>query len=328
MRDALGRRVDLDVVSGTRLERARRLARYLNRGRLSGLDGIYIENSTALPGPADLAFLVAARVRHVPIVTYVRDAQQLFAEYFRADTPKRAVSRVAFLPLTRALMWLSDEVAFPSRGLARAVVGNDGAQLLPPGARLAAASPIDPKARNLLFIGGLRVPAHGGQILLEGIELARDEGHAVELLCVCRPGEEPTGPLPTWVHVKRLEGAAIDGLLPDVLATVLPYRRTPYNDLAMPVKIPEYAGFARPMIVTDLTETARLVTENRCGLVVHDSAEGIAEGIARMVTSDPKTLAEWGRSARAWAEANTWDVRAARVLELLGIPKDAPAWSG
>ena len=57
---------------------------------------------------------------------------------------------------------------------------------------------------------------------------------------------------------------------------------------------------------------------------VEDTAEGIAGGIAQIVTADPTTLAEWGRAARAWAEANTWDVRAARVLELLDLPADAP----
>ena len=142
----------------------------------------------------------------------------------------------------------------------------------------------------------------------------------VELICVCRPGEEPTGQLPEWVHVMHLEGPAVDQLLPGVLATVTPYLRTPYNDLAMPIKIPEYAGFARPMIVTDITETARVVREMGSGPVVSDTKQGIAEGIAKVVTAAPQALAEWGRAARAWAESNTWDTRAARVLELLGIP--------
>jgi hypothetical protein len=323
MRRALGRRVHLDVVSGTRLKRAWQLARFVAGGRLGGLEGIYVENATTLPGPADLAFLALARLFRIPVVTYVRDAQQLFAEYFRGDSPKRAISRAAFLPLTRTLIGLSDHTTFPSAGLAHAVTGSDHALLLPPGARLSEATPLDPKARNLLFIGGLRVAAHGGQILLDGIALARERGHMVELLCVSRPGDQPPGTLPEWVHVMHLEGPAIDRLLPEVLATVTPYRRTPYNDLAMPVKVPEYAGFARPMIVTDITETARIVRDNACGVVVEDTAEGIAEGIAQIVTADPKTLAEWGRAARAWAEANTWDVRAARVLELLDVPADA-----
>ena len=320
MRQALARRVDLDVVSGTRLLRAWRLARYVAAGKLAGLDGIYVENATTLPGPADLVFLAVARLRRIRVVTYVRDAQQLFAGYFRGDSPKRAVSRAAFLPLTRMLMRLSNQVTFPSAGLARAVTGRSAALLLPPGARLADAPPLDPRARNLLFIGGLRVPAHGGQILLEGMALARDAGHIVELICVCRPGEEPTGQLPEWVHVMHLEGPAVDQLLPGVLATVTPYLRTPYNDLAMPIKIPEYAGFARPMIVTDITETARVVREMGSGPVVSDTKQGIAEGIAKVVTAAPQALAEWGRAARAWAETNTWDTRAARVLELLGIP--------
>jgi hypothetical protein len=319
LRRALARRVRLDVVSGTRSRRAWQLARYLAGGRLRHLDGIYVENATTLPGPADLAFLAAARGVRIPVVTYIRDAQQLFAEYFRGDSPKRAISRAAFLPLTRALIGLSNSATFPSEGLARAVTGREDELLLPPGARLMDVPPLDPKARNLLYIGGLRAGPHGGQILLDGVEQARENGHMVELLCVSRPGEQPPGALPPWVHVKHLEGPAIDRLLPEVLATVTPYRRTPYNDLAMPVKVPEYAAFGRPMLVTNIEETARIVRDNGCGVVVEDTAQGIAEGIAQIMTADPTKLAEWGRAARAWAEANTWDARATRVLQLLGV---------
>src|SRR3990170_1858855 len=69
VRDALSERVDLDVVSGTRRERARALLRYAARGRLRGLAGIYVESSTSLPGPIDLFFMAWARVRGVRVLT-------------------------------------------------------------------------------------------------------------------------------------------------------------------------------------------------------------------------------------------------------------------
>jgi glycosyltransferase involved in cell wall biosynthesis len=323
LRDALARRVELDVVSGTRAGRARDALRYLAAGRLRGLAGIYVENATTLPGPVDLAFLAIARARRIPVLTYLRDAQQLFPEYYAATTPKRRASRALFLPAMRALMRVSTAVAFPSRGLAAAVLGDPRrarkAILLPPGARLADEYPITPEARSLLFVGSLRYPAHGGSILLQAIEQARAAGSLVELICVSRPGEELPGPQPAWLRLVRAEGREIDALLPAVLATITPRRRTPYNDLAVPIKVMEYLGYGRPLIVTDTTETAAIVEAAGCGVIVADTPQGLAAGIATVAGASPEQLARWGQAARQAAIANSWDARAARVLELLGI---------
>jgi glycosyltransferase involved in cell wall biosynthesis len=323
IRDALAELVELDVVSGTRSQRCSALARYVTSGRLSGLDGVYVETSTALPGPADLAFMGIARARQLPVVTYLRDAQQLFPEYYPVDSLKRRLSRESFLPATRAMISLSTKVAYPSRGLARAILGDDReVELLPPGARRAVAPEIDVDARRLLFVGGMRFAAHGADILLSGIELARSRGHLVELVCVSRPGEELPGLAPDWYHLERAEGTSIERLLPGILATITPRLRTPYNDLAVPIKLMEYLGYGRPIIATDTHETAAIVTGAGCGLVVPDSAEGIAEGIAEVVTASPDQLRRWALAATVAAKANSWSARARRILELLGIAAD------
>jgi glycosyltransferase involved in cell wall biosynthesis len=323
LRDALARRVTLEVVSGTRARRAGALARYLADGRLRGVSGIYVENATTLPGPADLSFLAVARARRIPILTYVRDAQQLFPEYYAATTIKRRASRALFLPATRALMRVSTSVAFPSRGLALAVLRDarqaERALLLPPGARVAEAPPVDADARSLLFVGSLRYPAHGGPLLVEAMERARSLGGALDLISVSRPGEELPGPTPDWMRVVRAEGRQIDELLPQVRATITPRRKTPYNDLAVPIKVMEYLGYGRPLIVTDTVETTAIVREADCGIVVPDTVQGLADGIAAMARASADQLTRWGESARAAAIANSWDVRAARVLELLGL---------
>lgn len=323
LRDALARRVALEVVSGTRVQRAGRMARYLAGGRLRGVAGIYVENATTLPGPADLSFLAVARARGIPILTYVRDAQQLFPEYYAATTLKRRASRAFFLPATRALLRVSTRVAFPSRGLAMAVLGDarraEQALLLPPGARLAEAPPVNADARSLLFVGGLRYPAHGGAILIEAMGQARSRGSELDLICVSRRGEELPGPAPAWMRVVRAEGREIDMLLPEVRASITPRHKTPYNDLAVPIKVMEYLGFGRPMLVTDTVETAAIVRGANCGIVVPDTAQGLADGIMAVAQASAGQLTGWGASARAAAIANSWDVRAGRVLELLGL---------
>jgi hypothetical protein len=322
LRDALASRVELDVVSGTPAARARAMARYVRDGRLRGLAGIYVENATSLPRLADLVFLGLARARRIPVLTYLRDAQQLFPEYYASGSMKRRLSRALFLPATRALIRLSSRVAFPSRGLARAILGDERrarmAYLLPPGARIANAPVVDPTARALLFVGGLRYPAHGGEILRAAVEVARAGGADVTLICVSRPGDEPADP-PDWMRVIRAEGPEIDALLPEVLATITPRRKTPYNDLAVPIKVMEYLGYARPIIATDTTETAAIIHAAGCGVVVPDTVEGLADGIVAVASSPARQIATWGEAARDAAVANSWDERAASVLKLLEV---------
>jgi glycosyltransferase involved in cell wall biosynthesis len=324
VRDALGRHVRLDVIAGDRWRRAVGLAHYVARRRVAGLGGIYVESSTALVGPADIAFLWLARSRHVPVLSYVRDAYQLFPEYYPLDSLKRRLSRFLFPLSLRALDRVSDWLAFPSRGLATVVLRDTGraasAPLLPPGARLTDAPPVDPAARALLYVGSLAHRPQGGDLLLEAVGLVRERGLDLELICVTPPGDEPPGPRPAWLRVVRADATGVDALLPEVLASVTPRRRSTYNDLSIPIKVLEYLGYGRPLLVTDATETAAIVHQAGCGLVVPDSAEGLAEGIATIASADPRQIRGWGGAARRAAEANSWDARAQQILELLGLP--------
>jgi hypothetical protein len=322
LRDALARIADLDVVSGNRSTRAAQLARRIRT--LTRLDGIYVENSTTLPGPVDLAFLALARARHLPVLTYVRDAQQLFSEYDSASTLKQRLSRRAFMPALRLLMRLSTRVAFPSRGLARAINGDDReALLLPPGARLAADVAPDPGAHALLFVGPMNRPAHGADLLVAAVGEARRRGAEVDVISISREGQEWPGNAPAWLRRERADGPEIDRFLPQVMATITPRRKTPYNDLGVPIKVLEYLGYGRPLIVTDNEETAAIVGEAESGIIVPDTVEGLASGILAVANASAEQRAAWGAAARRAAERNSWDERARQVIELLREPEPA-----
>lgn len=319
MRDALGELSELEVIAAYRGPRTRLLARYAASGRLRGLDGIYVESSSFLPAPADIAFLGLARALGVPSLTYLRDAQPLFAEYYRTDSPKRWLSRRLFLPAFRALMAASSRVAFTSVGLAAAFGRGKDALLLPPGSPMPVDVPRRSDANRLLFVGGMRYPVHGLSILVEGVERARAAGHDVEVVSVSRPGEEPPDPLPPWLHVERGSGAQIHALLPNVIASITPRLRSPYNDLAVPIKVMEYLSYGRPLLVTDCLEQARIVEETGSGLVVSDSAEGIASGIEQLFNASAARLDELSEAARRAAVANSWHARAREVLSMLSL---------
>jgi glycosyltransferase involved in cell wall biosynthesis len=54
-------------------------------------------------------------------------------------------------------------------------------------------------------------------------------------------------------------------------------------------------------------------------VVVPDTADGLADGIAEVASAPAAQLVRWGEAARSAAAANSWDSRAEAILELLGI---------
>ncbi len=317
LRDELSRLVDLDVIAGYRGPRRGALARYAFGGRMRGLDGIYVESSTFLPSEADVAFLGLARALGAPVVTYIRDAYQLFDEYYRADTARRWLGKQAFLPFVRALGAVSSRLAFPTVGLAAAVGRASGFVVLPPGSPPPVRVPRAPDAKQILYVGAATWPAQGVGGLIEAVGLARSAGAQLELTIVTGPGEEPRGPRPAWLNLRRAQGAQIHELLPDVLATVIPRSRGVYNDLALPIKLFEYLAYGRPVVVTDCVEQARVVRDADCGLVVGDGADEIAAGLTSVGQASPRDLDRWSQNATRAAERASWAHRARDVLEAL-----------
>lgn len=319
LRDELERLVDLDLVAGYRGPRRLALARYAASGRLRGLDGVYVESSSFLPAEADVAFLGLARALGVPVLTYVRDAYQLFPEAYPRDSLRRRIGAAAFRPALRALRVASSRMAFPSAGLAEAVLGLRAgtAALLPPGSPPPVSVPRLPSANRFLFVGDARLPAHGADRLIQAVAQARERSAAVELSIVSRSGQEPPGPRPDWLRLERAEGDEIHALLPDVIATVIPRPRSAYNDLALPIKLFDYLSYGRPLVVTDCLEQARVVRDADAGVVTDDSVAGLAAGLERVAAADADETARWSANATAAARAASWAGRASEIVELL-----------
>ncbi len=318
LRDELSRLARLDVVDGARGPRRGRLMRYALSGRLRGLDGIYVENSSTLPSETDLAFLALARLLGIPVLTYVRDAQYLFGEYYRVGGLKGRLARALFLPAVRLLRAVSTRTGYPSAGLARAVRdASTEPLLLPPGSPAPHDIPRRPEARSLLFVGGMRFPVHGLDLLVGAVERVRAEGHDVDVVCVSIPGEEPPEPRPAWMRVEHGGVDEIRDLLPGVLATVQPRRRSPYNDLAVPIKVMEYLAYGRPLLVTDCTEQARIVREADAGIVVADTVESMTDGLRRLAAAPDAELDRWGARATDAALASSWEHRARQIVDVI-----------
>jgi glycosyltransferase involved in cell wall biosynthesis len=107
---------------------------------------------------------------------------------------------------------------------------------------------------------------------------------------------------------------------------VIPRPITEYTSFVLPIKLWDYLSYGKPIVATEVTETARLLKAAGAGILTPDTPEGLAEGIVRMLTEDG--LAErCAAAARAYAVApdNTWDARARTVLETLGLAVGAVA---
>ncbi len=318
LRSALSGLADLEVIAGHRAERRARLVRFACSGRLRGLHGIYVENSSTLPSETDIVFLALARALGISVLTYVRDAQYLFDEYYAATTLKRRAAKGLFLPAIRLLCMVSSSTGYPSRGLAAAVHDpNPGPLLLPPGSPPPVSVPRNDDARTLLFVGGMRYAAHGLNLLIGSVERMRAAGHDLRVICVSRPGEEPPEPRPAWMRVVHASGAEIHALLPEVIATIQPRLRSPYNDLAVPIKVMEYLSYGRPLVVTDCIEQARIVREADAGIVVGDTIDDMSAGLERLLHADSAELDRWSARAVAAAKRSSWTARAQEIVALL-----------
>jgi len=325
LRDELLRLVDLDLVAGDRGARRRALARYATSGRLRGLDGIYVETSSFLPAEIDVAFLGLARAVGIDVLTYVRDAYQLFDDYGTPQSLRQRVARAAFRPAISALRAASSRMAFPTRGLAEAVLGDGGADalLLPPGSpRPVEVAPMA-DAAGLLYVGDGRLPAQGADRLIHAVGLARDDGLSVSLTIVCRAGHEPPPPHPGWLRIARAEGGEIDELLPDIVATVIPRPRNAYNDLALPIKLFDYLAYGRPLLVTDCTEQAAVVNDAGAGIVMGDDPHAIAESIRQVVEAPQERQRAWYAAAHHAARAASWEHRARRIVDVFAEDRAA-----
>jgi glycosyltransferase involved in cell wall biosynthesis len=89
---------------------------------------------------------------------------------------------------------------------------------------------------------------------------------------------------------------------------VIPRSRNIATRMAFPTKFAEYLATGRPVIVTDVDETATYVRKHGCGFVCSPEPESIARAIMRAKEIPSEQLDEMGIRARSLAESN-FDLR-------------------
>jgi glycosyltransferase involved in cell wall biosynthesis len=117
----------------------------------------------------------------------------------------------------------------------------------------------------------------------------------------------------------RTDRQSLRALVQDVAIFVIPRVRHDAIRHAFPTKFGEYAALGRPIIVTDVDETADFVRKYRCGWVAEPSGAGLAETMEIAAGCSHDALAEMGARARVMAEENfSWEKIGLEYGQLIG----------
>lgn len=313
--------VETDFITGWRDDRRLPLLRYLLSGRLGKVKAIYLEAATSTSSETDLLFLLIAKCLRIPIGIYIRDGFPLFQMTDTLSFKHRLLIKAWHVSIW-AYFRLADALFFPSQGLAEAFgLTPERYQLLPPGLRDLASDQQVPAPRRLLYAGGVSNYVYQGIFrLFEALDRLQPDFPDLQLLLVCRKHEVESLSAwrdRSWLRILHLDAEGLASLRDEVELAVLPLNRTPYADLAMPVKLLDYLSMGKPVLASDAPTIKAFIENHDVGLAVACSADDF-ETALRYCFSHPEQLEHWAARARALAhEGHRWEDRAAQVLGAL-----------
>lgn len=307
------------LVAGRRAERARRLAAYWRSGALAGVDAVYVESASSAATPADLAFLWRVRRAGIPLGIYVRDAYQKFPQLYPPKDGRERLLAVLYEFTVAAYGRLADRVFFPTEGLAAVFPGISRKALLPPAGEVLTRPPgCNPDPQALVYVGA-GGPHDGVDLLLAAFTRMRLVRPGARLTLVMRRQEWPPA-VPAGVRLVAATDTALDRILWQSGAAVIPRPDTVYNRLALPVKLFDYWSHQLPVVATvgdGPSALAEWIGREGAGITVAPEAGALAQALVR-VTGDVELrgrLAE--AAATAVAERHHWRRRAQELVQTL-----------
>ncbi len=99
---------------------------------------------------------------------------------------------------------------------------------------------------------------------------------------------------------------------------IIPRLPHPAVEIAFPTKFSEYLSMGKPVIVSDVDETASLVREHKCGLVSEPTPQALTETIRQAAALEPAELVKMGQNGRHLAETVfDWQVVCRNYADIL-----------
>jgi glycosyltransferase involved in cell wall biosynthesis len=318
MTGALTRQTHTERITGGRFGRFAAAVRWLASGGPRRVDAVYVESATSSAMPTDLMFLALMRLLRKPVGVYFRDAYQLFRDTYPRRSRRQILSDGLWRITTPMLKAVASRTFAPSRGLAEALHLKN-AVLLPPGT-----DPTQPDlgagtGQIVAYVGSTN-RADGFELLLDAMVIVHGRLPDASLLLV---GAPPATELPSYVRSQRSSRDGLAELLRPTRLCVIPRPINAYSSLAVPIKLWDYLSLGKAVVATAATETAEVISASGAGVATPDTAEGLAEGLLRLLTDDAEA-ARMSANARTFAcgPASTWDARARTVLDTLGVTRE------
>ncbi|RKJ02770.1 glycosyltransferase [bacterium D16-54] len=321
--------VQVKVISGqTNRIQERKLAvkEAMDYLKLHSPDFCYIEPPS---GPmfysGDLNLIRLLHRQNIPTGLFYRDAYWMFPEY-SFETKLSLIKWLKFIVI-RAMQKHQLKIFtkcitvmyFPSKTMS-GFFKLKRKELLPPGCFLA--DTYCKKAFNnplhYIFVGGAAIN-HGTVLTLEAFTMANRKEIIATLTYVC-PKEQwkrlginvqNYRPWLTLVHTSGDENLKILYDKADVAILTAP--RTTYRDFAAPIKLMEYLSYLKPILVTNCTETARIISENHIGWVVEENSQSICDKLLELA-DNPDEIHEIKKGIESAREKNLWIHRAEKVI--------------
>ena len=328
--------IDLRTIGGISndlLIRAKAVAEIRRVIRTWRPDACYIEPPA---GPlfyaGDVEVIKYLHRKGIPVSLFYRDAYWKYPEYseegkLSAKTKiKKFIIKQMQLHQWRVFRKNVDLIYFPSETMSENF-DCPAKDTLPPGTFVPAAKKKEDLSVPLqfIFVGGA-ARNHGTHLTIEAFARLNSSGTLAKLFYICPKDQwdslgidgEQYG---EWLEVIHTSGD--ENLIPyyekaDIAILTAP--RTFYRDFAVPVKLFEYISFLKPILVTDCTETAKIVRDNAVGWVAKDDAESVLREL-RDICGKPEKILAVREGLEKARDENLWSRRAQKVVHDLDLIK-------
>lgn len=274
----------------------------------------------------DVQLIKFLHKKRVPISIFYRDAYWKYPEFAKERTQsfveklKSIIIRRMQIHQWNVFRKYIDIIYFPSKMMAKEF-DCPHKDVLPPGGfvpefkeKAGLSDPI-----QFIFVGGA-AQNYGTYLTISAFDKVNEDSIKAKVFYICP--EEQWNSLgidkekyKDWLEIIHTSGD--ENLKPyyekaDLALLTAP--RSFYRDFAVPIKIYEYMSYLKPVLVTNCTETERIVKDNHIGWVVEDSTEAVAAKVEYLCEHTDEVLEVRAGMERVRSN-NLWASRAQKVIK-------------
>jgi glycosyltransferase involved in cell wall biosynthesis len=169
--------------------------------------------------------------------------------------------------------------------------------------------------KTILYVGGY-APARGVDELVSAFNDLKERHRGIVLRLVGANVPPQLGSERIFVERDKIY-KDMPGVFQESYMFVIPHKRNPYMDAALPVKLYDAMASGKPIVATNCSEVKKFVEHEKCGIIAEDNARSLAEAIEHLILN-PKIAEEMGRRGReALLRRHSWKRRAETLLHNL-----------